>query len=110
MNLINTSFSQNISLFTNWIDSTPLPEVIDTVTYDLYEDNNPFRNKFSKKQIPNNQLRHTINTTTQIGAEIFSIFTNPYYLTHKIIHLPAMYNNVVGAYKKYSINPTENTK
>ena len=110
MNSINTSFRQNISLFTNWIDSTPIPDVIDTVTYDLYEDSNPFRNnKFTKEQIPNTQLRHTVNTTTKIGAEMFSIFTNPYYLTHKIIHLPAMYNHVVGAYKKFSINPTENS-
>lgn len=110
MNPINTSFSQNISLFASWIDSTPLPQVIDTVTYDLYESNNPFRNKFNKEQIKNNNLRHTVNTTTAVGAEMFSIFTNPYYLTHKIIHLPSMYNHVVGAYKKYSINPSETTK
>lgn len=100
---INTSFSQNISLFTNWVDSTPLPDMIDTVTYDLYESNNPFRdNKFSKKQIKNDNIRHTVNATTAVGAEFFSVYTNPFYLTHKIVHLPSMYNNVVDFYKKYT--------
>lgn len=103
MNVINTSFRQNISLFTNWVDSTPLPDMIDTVTYDLYESNNPFRdNKFSKKQIKNDNIRHTVNATTAVGAEFFSVYTNPFYLTHKILHLPSMYNNVVEFYKKYT--------
>ena len=43
-----------------------------------------------------------ILTTTGVGAEIFSAFTNPYYLTHKVVQLPTMYQNVVDVYKKYS--------
>lgn len=101
MNSIQTTFSQNISLFSSWIDSTPLPQVIDTVTYDLYESNNPFRQKTDKK-FDNKALRYTINATSAVGAEAFSVFTNPYYLTHKIVNLPVMYKNVANIYKKYS--------
>lgn len=100
MDLINSA-NQNLSLLTNWVDSTPMPQVIDTVTYDLYESNNPFRQKFSQN-IDNKVLKYTVYATTGIGAEMFSAFTNPYYLTHKMIQLPMMYQNVVGVYKKYS--------
>ncbi len=105
MNLINaTSFSQNLSLFSNWVDSTPVHQVIDTVTYDVYESNNPFRYKFSDDKIKNDLLRKTANATTTVGAEVFSAFMNPYYLTHKIVKLPSMYQGVVNTYKKYSIS------
>lgn len=107
MNLIPTSFSQGISLLTNWVDiSKPLPEVIDTVTYDLYESNNPFRQKNDKK-IDNKALRYTVNTTSKVGAEVFSAFTNPYYLAHKVINLPFMYKNATETYKKYAV-PVDN--
>ncbi len=100
MDLISaTTFSQNITLLSNWVDSTPVNDVIDTVTYDLYESGNPFRHKFSKAQIPNKILRTTANATTTVGAEFFSAFTNPYYLTHKIVNIPVMYQNVVNTYK-----------
>ena len=79
----------------------PLPQVIDTVTYDLYESNNPFRQKTDKK-FDNKALRYTVNATSAVGAEAFSVFTNPYYLTHKIVNLPVMYKNVANIYKKYS--------
>lgn len=100
MDLINSA-NQNLSLLTNWVDSTPIPQVIDTVTYDLYESNNPFRQKFSEN-IDNKVLKYTVYATTGIGAEMFSAFSNPYYLTHKMIQLPTMYQNVVNVYKKYS--------
>ena len=39
MNLIEaTAFRQNVIDLSNWVDSTPVPQVIDTFTYDLYED------------------------------------------------------------------------
>lgn len=100
MNLLNVaSFSQNFSLLSNWVDSTPTYQVIDTVTYDVYESNNPFRHKFSEERIKNKILRNTANMTTSVGAEVFSAFSNPYYLTHKIVKLPAMYQSVVNSYK-----------
>lgn len=105
MNLIEaTAFKQNMINISNWIDSTPTSQVIDTVTYDLYEGNNPFRYKFSSSQISNKQLRDAANATTSVGAEFYSVFTNPYYITHKIVKIPAAYNSVVDAYKNYSIN------
>lgn len=112
MNLINTTvISQNMSLFSNWVDSTPVPKMVDTVTYDLYESDNPFRHKFSNKQIKNDTLRHSTNTTAAVGAEAFSLFANPYYLTHKIINLPAYipasYRKVAEIYSKYSMNKTD---
>lgn len=102
MNLINTSssFSQNISLFSNWVDSTPVSQVIDTVTYDLYESNNPFRRKFRKEDISNKGLRYAANTSAAVGAEFFSVFTNPYYLSHKVTKIPVLYKSVVEIYKK----------
>ena len=105
MNLIQaTAFKQNVIDLSNWVDSTPVPQVIDTFTYDLYESNNPFRHKFSKDQISNKSLRVAANATATVGAEVFSVFTNPYYITHKIVNIPTAYNTVVDAYKNYSIN------
>ena len=105
MNLIHaTVFKQNMIDLSNWVDSTPASQVIDTVTYDLYESSNPFRHKFSKEQIKNKPLRVAANTTTSVGAEVFSVLTNPYYITHKIVNIPIAYNNVVNAYKNTSIN------
>lgn len=101
MNPINT-INQNLSIFTNWVDSTPVPQVIDTVTYDLYESGNPFRQDFNSRDINNTALRYTVKTTTSVGAEVFSAFTNPFYLAHKIVQLPSMYQSVVDTYKKYS--------
>lgn len=107
MSSINTTFSQNISLFSNWVDSTPVPQVIDTVTYDLYESNNPFRWDYNDKKIKNNILRNTLNATTTVGAEFYSVFTNPYYLTHKVVNIPTNYKNVVNLYQKYSVKPDQ---
>jgi len=107
MKLINTTFSQNISIFSNWVDSTPVPQVIDTITYDLYESNNPFRLEYNDERIKNNMLRHTVNTTTSVAGEVYSMFTNPYYLTHKIVHIPSGCKNAVNVYKKYSINQNQ---
>lgn len=101
MDSINSAINQNLSILSNWVDSTPVPQVIDTMTYDIYESSNPFRQKFSKS-IDNKVLKYTVATTTGVGAEIFSAFTNPYYLTHKVVQLPTMYQNVVDVYKKYS--------
>lgn len=105
MNLIESAvIRQNVIDLSNWVDSTPVPQVIDTFTYDLYESNNPFRYKFTKDQISNKSLRIAANTTTTVGAEFFSVLTNPYYITHKLVHIPTAYNSVVDAYKHYSIN------
>ena len=101
MNLINAATSQ-ISLFSNWVDSTPVPQMIDSVTYDLYESSNPLRRKFSKDDISNKGLRIAANTSATVGAEMFSAFANPYYLVHKIVNIPTAYNSVVETYKKHS--------
>ncbi len=100
MNLINQTLTQNMSILSNWVDSTPAPQIIDTVTYDLYESNNPFRKKFSQNDINNKALRVAANTTTAVSAEVFSAFANPYYLTHKITNIPVAYKTVVAAYKR----------
>lgn len=99
MKLLST-VNNPINALYNWVDSTPMPQIIDTVTYDLYESNNPFRTSFSKEDISNKPLRIAANTTTTIGAEAFSMFTNPYYLTHKIVNIPTYYKNVVNSYQK----------
>ncbi len=102
MNLINTALIQNISSLSNWVDSTPAPQVIDTVTYDLYETSNPFRRTFDKRDINNKGLRVAANATTTVSAEVFSAFANPYYITHKIAQIPTAYKTVVDTYKKYT--------
>ena len=100
MNLIDsTVFRQNVSTLSNWVDSTPVNQMIDSVTYDLYESNNPFRKRFDKTDISNKGLRAVANATATVGAEIFSAFANPYYITHKITQIPILYDSVVDAYK-----------
>lgn len=99
-----SGLQQNISALSGWVDSTPVNQVIDTVTYDLYESNNPFRRTFDKTDINHRGLRIAANTSTAIGAEVFSAFTNPYYLSHKVIQIPTLYNSAVNAYSRYSIN------
>jgi len=101
MNLINsTIFSQNIPrMLENWIDSKPVSGLIDEITYDLYEDSNPFRTSFTKEDINNRTLRIGANVVSAAGAEVFSAFANPYYLSHKITHIPVYYENAVLLYK-----------
>lgn len=101
MNLINfNTHSNNIStIISSWADSKPVPDLIDSFTYDLYESNNPFNITFSKDEINNKSLRYAINTTTKVSAEVFSAFANPYYLTHKITRIPVYYQTVVDKYK-----------
>ena len=99
MKLLST-INNPINALANWVDSTPMPQIIDTVTYNVYESNNPFRTSFSKEDISNKPLRIAANTTTTIGAEAFSMFTNPYYLTHKIVNIPTYYKNIVNSYQK----------
>jgi hypothetical protein len=103
MNLISTTiYKQNIINLQNWVDTTPLPQAIDNVTYDLYESNNPFRKHFDENQIHNKGLRVSANTATTLSAEFFSAFSNPYYISHKIISIPTYYKNVVNTYEKFS--------
>lgn len=99
MKLLST-INNPINALANWVDSTPMPQIIDTVTYNVYESNNPFRTSFNEDDISNKPLRIAANTTTTIGAEAFSMFTNPYYLTHKIVNIPTYYKNVVNSYQK----------
>ena len=88
------------ALLVNWVDSKPIPQLIDSVTYDLYEDNNPFRTHFSRNEISNKNVRLAVNTAASIGAETFSLFANPYYLSHKITQIPVYYQNAVDLYNK----------
>lgn len=101
MNLINfNTQSNNIStIISSWADSKPVPDLIDSLTYDLYESSNPFNRTFSKDEISNKGIRYTLNTTAKVGAEAFSAFANPYYLSHKITHIPVYYQTVVDKYK-----------
>ncbi|MBQ8458530.1 hypothetical protein IJ541_00345 [bacterium] len=99
MNLL--SLNKDISaLLVNWADSKPVPQLIDSVTYDLYEDNNPFRKQFSKSEINNKELRLAVNTAASLGAETFSLFANPYYLSHKVTQIPVYYQSAVDLYNK----------
>lgn len=101
MNLIHsTILKQNLSIISNWADSATVPTVIDSVTYDLYESNNPFRKTFTKDEIQNKGIRIAANTGTAVSAELFSAFANPYYLTHKITQLPVLCHHVVDTYKR----------
>lgn len=101
MNLIDiTVFRQNLNALSNWVDSTPVNEVVDKVTYDLYESNNPLRHTFNRQEINNKCLRVAANATTAVGAEFFSAFTNPYYLSHKVTQVPVVYHNAADLYKK----------
>ncbi len=77
---------------------------IDKYTYDIYDSTgNPFRSvQFSEDKIKNKYLRGTVNTAFNVTADVFSAFTNPYYIPHKILKIPTGYNTVVNAYKKYS--------
>ena len=101
MTLIDvTVFKQGMSSVSNWINSTPVPQAVNTVTYDLYESNNPLRRKFDKDDINNKSLRVAANATTTLGAEFFSAFTNPYYLSHKVTQVPVLYKSVVDTYKR----------
>ncbi len=101
MNLIsfNTQNYNLSSIVSNWTDSKPLPDLIDNYTYDLYESDNPFNRTFSQNDISNNELRFAVNATAKVGAEAFSAFANPYYLSHKITHIPIYYQSVVDKYK-----------
>lgn len=101
MNLLDAAiYKQNLSVLTNWVDSTPVNQIIDTVTYDLYEDSNPFRHKFTKDEINNKGLRIAANTSATVGAEVFSVFSNPYYLMHKVVQVPVLCNKVVKTYQQ----------
>jgi len=103
MNLINMKvYQQNLATLSNWVDSTPVNQMIDSVTYNQYENSNPFRKKFDKTEISNTALRTAANTTTTIGAEMFSMFSNPYYLTHKVTQIPVWYQSAVNSYKNNS--------
>ena len=79
----------------NWVNSKPIPDVIDTFTYDISESDNPFRQNYTKQE-----LSPVAKNTKLVGAEVFSAFTNPYYLTHKIIHIPTYYQTAVSEYNK----------
>ncbi len=87
----------------NWADTKTIPQIIDAVTYDQYESDNPLRIKFSEKEnIHNEKLRQTVDFAQDVGAEIVSAYINPFYLTHKVINIPTNYQNVVDTYKKHS--------
>lgn len=76
-----------------------IPKTIEEVTYDAYEDNNPFRNTFNDIDIKDENLKTTVDTAKSVGSEVFSAFTNPFYLTHKITQIPTYYKTVVDTYK-----------
>lgn len=86
---------------TVWVAQTPTPKIIDTFTYDVYESENPFKiDFFGDGKINNNYMLKTLTATQNISAEVYSAYTNPFYMTHKIINLPSQ---AVEIYKKNSI-------
>ena len=98
MNLLNIQNTNFTNTFNNWVNSRPLPNIIDEFTYDQYESNNPFRNRFNEDQIKLKEVRTTANAALAINAEVFSAFANPYYLGHKFMHIPTYYKNAVNLY------------
>lgn len=98
MNFLSTQYANVQNNLSVWVKSKPTPDLIDTLTYDLYEDNNPFRRTFSGDDIRDKRLRAIANVSAQTTAEIFSAFANPYYLEHKIAHVPTYYQNAVNLY------------
>jgi hypothetical protein len=99
MNLIHNHI---ISSLNNWVDSTPAPQIVDSLTYDQYEINNPLRlNFYNPKNIDNRYLRTGANIAKNIGTEVVSAYINPFYLTHKVVNAPAVaYQTVINAYSK----------
>ena len=99
MNLIHNHI---ISSLNNWVDSTPPTQMVDYLTYDQYEVNNPLRlNFYDSKSINNTYLRTTADVAKNVSAEVLSAYINPFYLTHKIINAPVTaYQAVVNAYSK----------
>ena len=91
-------------------DVLDIPDIIDMYTYDDYESSNPLRIRFMKDKLENSFMKKAMNTTQNIGAEVISAYTNPYYIPHKIINLPNDYKNVVETYKKYSTAKTQSNK
>lgn len=102
MNLITNTINQNISQLSNWVNTTPVPDMIDTVTYDLYEQDNPFRREYTNFKFGNPYLNSSVNVAKKTGAELFSIFANPYYMMHKIVNIPVYYKNATELYKTYA--------
>lgn len=99
MNNLNTQYiniQNNLSL---WAKSKPVSDLIDSLTYDLYEENNPFNRTFNSDDISDKRLRAITNAGIKTSAEIFSAFANPYYLSHKFTHIPVYYKNAVNLYK-----------
>jgi len=102
MNIITQFIKQN-NLLPNLIESNNITDAIDEVTYNQYETSNPLRiNFYDYKNINNKALQTTLKTTQNIGAEVLSAYTNPFYLVHKAINIPTDYQKAVDSYKKYS--------
>ncbi len=99
--MINNILLQQYNSATKWVNQTPVPKIIDTFTYDTYESSNPFRiDYFDKKPSDNKYVYATVHAVKNVGTEIFSAYTNPFYLTHKIVNIPTNYQKVVQAYGK----------
>ncbi len=100
MNIIDYYITQKKDM-KNWVQTRSVPKIIDEFTYKPYESDNPFRLDFSNQinQISNDMVKQSVNVAQNVGAEVFSAYTNPYYLSHKMINMPS---NVVEIYNKYS--------
>ncbi len=99
---INEHFKRNTPAIDDVMD---VSDAVDMYTYNDYESSNPMRIDFWQNQIDqieNKMLRQTAGAAQNIGAEVMSAYTNPYYIPHKIINIPKDYKNVVETYKKYS--------
>ncbi len=99
MNSLNTQYTNIQNNLSLWAKSKPVPDLIDSLTYNLYEDSNPFNRTFDDNDISDKRLRAIANAGTKTTAEIFSAFANPYYLSHKFTHIPVYYKNSVNLYE-----------
>lgn len=105
---ISNTINSNINHITDWAANTPINEMFDSLTYDIYESDNPFRHEYSKSEIKNPAVKYTINAAKTTGAELYSVFANPFYLAHKIVNIPVYYKNAADLYKKASSNLCSN--
>ena len=59
---------------------------IDSMTYNQYESSNPLRIKYQHvDSFENKNVKKTVLAAQGVGAEVYSLYANPFYLFHKLI-------------------------
>lgn len=101
MNIIRAALAQKQNILPYIVESDNLPDMIDEVTYKQYESSNPLRINFLENQKIDPTLKKTLTITQNLGAEVLSAYTNPFYWMHKAVQIPANSQAVIEFYKKY---------